>query len=457
MSHRKDNIYIFMSSIKDIMKGEFRYIINEWLRRELPQTVEREAEIDIKAQKIIAIAGVRRAGKTYLLFDIMKRLIKDGTPRKNLLYINFDDDRLQGISPPDLDEMLNMYIETADPGKDAPIFIFLDEIQNVMGWELWVRRMHDAQKYRLFITGSSSKLLSKEIATALVGRNITYVIYPFSFSEFLLSKGLKPAKEALYTGDINKINRLAKEYLVRGGFPEVALEGNEDTKQKILSSYYDAILYRDIVTRYRVKDANRLDMVFRYAVNTYASGFSTVKLNNYFKSQNIGISRQTINNFVKYGEQTFLFYQLPQFFKSFKRSNQSRKKMYLVDNGIIGLFTSNLEHGRLLENEVYIELLRARERNPSIEIRYATSDEGEVDFVISKKGVIVQAIQVTYELNIANRNRELNPLLSIKSKLKPKRCILITFDSVDRRLQIDRGIDVMTFVEWILQNRPGLE
>ncbi|MCL4389537.1 ATP-binding protein [Candidatus Marsarchaeota archaeon] len=437
------------------MREEFHYIINEWLRRELPETVEREVEIDIEAQKVIAIAGVRRAGKTYLLFDIMKRLIKEGVPRKNLLYINFDDDRLQDLGSSDLDEMLNIYIEIADPGKDTPIFIFLDEIQNVIGWELWVRRIYDTQKYRLFITGSSSKLLSKEIATALVGRNITYVIYPFSFSEFLLSKGFNLTKETLYTSDIAKINRLAKAYLIRGGFPEVVLEGNEDTKQKILSSYYDAILYRDIVTRYRVKDANRLDMVFRYAVNTYASGFSTVKLNNYFKSQNIGVSRQTINNFVKYGEQTFLFYQLLQFFKSFKRSNQSRKKLYVVDNGIISLFTSNLEYGRLLENEVYVELLRVRERDPSIEIRYVASDDGEVDFVVSKKGVIIQAIQVAYELNAANRARELNPLLSIKGKLKPKRCILITFNPVDKRMQIDKGIDTMTFVEWILHNRAS--
>ncbi len=432
------------------MKEEFRYIIGEWMGQRLPETIEREMELDLDAKKVIAIAGVRRSGKTYMLFETIKRLLKRGVPRENILYVNFDDDRLQGAGTKELGEMLDAYGEIAAPKDGAAVFLLLDEIQNVRGWELWIRRIYDTGRYRIFITGSSSKLLSREIATALVGRNITYVMYPFSLREFLLSKGIVAMKRELYSADMPRIERYAREYLIWGGFPEVAMAEKEETKQRILSSYYDAILYRDIMTRYKIKDANRLSMVFRYAISAYGSGFSTVKLYNYFKSQNISLSRQTINNFIKFGEQTFLFYQLMQFFKGFKRSNQSRKKLYVVDNGIAGLFASAPEYGRLLESAVYIELLRRKERDPSLEINYLNDKDGEVDFIVSRKGVILQAIQVTYELNASNREREIRPLIRAIEKCKPERSILISFNPPGKELTIEKGIDVVSFVRWAI-------
>ncbi len=437
------------------MKEEFRYVISEWLARKLPETVARDVKIDLNADKVIAIAGVRRAGKTYLLFDTIKKLAETGVPRENVLYINFDDDRLMNLASSDLDDILSAYHELSSPKKDVSIFLFLDEIQNVKNWELWIRRIYDSKKYRIFITGSSSKLLSREIATSLVGRNITYVLYPFSFREFLSAKGMKMRKDVLYGNERHKVNALAKEYMIDGGFPETAFEADSETKKKIISSYYDAILYRDIISRYRIEDANRLEMVFRYAINTYSSGFSTVKLYNYFKSQNLGISRQTINNFIKFGEQTFLFYQLLQFFKGFKRSNQSRKKLYVVDNAIISLLISNLEYGKLLENAVLIELLRRKEQNPSMGINYLNNKDGEVDFVISEGGSVTELIQVTYELNQKNIERELHPLLSAMKELRPKRSVVVTFNAIDKALAVDKSIEALTFVQWALGARNG--
>ncbi len=432
------------------MKEEFRYVISEWLARKLPETVARDVNIDLNADKIIAIAGVRRAGKTYLLFDTIKKLAGRDVPRENMLYINFDDDRLMGLASGDLDDILSAYYELAQPKKDSGIFLFLDGIQNVKNWELWVRRTYDSKKCRIFITGSSSKLLSREIATSLVGRNITYVLYPFSFREFLSAKGVRLGKDILHSDDRHRVNALAKEYMTNGGFPETTFETDNETKKRTISSYYDAILYRDIIRRYRVEDANRLEMVFRYAINTYSSGFSTVKLYNYFKSQNLVISRQTISNFIKFGEQTFLFYQLFQFFKGFKRSNQSRKKLYVVDNAIITLLISSPEYGKLLENTVLIELLRRKERNPSIELNYLNNKEGEVDFVVSEGGSIKELIQVTYELNQKNMERELRPLLSAMKELKPERCMLITFNAIGRETVVEKDVEALTFVQWAL-------
>jgi len=432
----------------DIMKEEFRYLISEWLSKKLPRTIERELKINTAAEKVIAIAGVRRCGKTYLIFDIINKLMESGVPKENMLYINFDDDRFQGATTKDLDDMVDVYHEVASPKNSTGIFIFLDEIQNVKNWELWVRRTYDSRKYRIFITGSSSKLLSREIATSLAGRNITYVLYPFSFREFLISNSVK--LQAPRSAIDPMIYKYAREYLIDGGFPETALEKDDDTKKRILDSYYNAILYRDVVTRYKVRDANALEMVFRYAINTYSSGFSMVKLHNYFKSQGVDMSRQTINNFIKFGEQTFLFYRLPQFFKGFKRTNQSRKKLYVVDNGIVSLYMTKPEYGRLLENSVYIELLRYKERNPTVEISYLKNAYGEVDFVVSKGGSVLQIIQVTYELGMKNWSRELKPLLEAKRELKPKKTILITFDKVRKEMAVGDGVITMPFTEWCL-------
>ena len=191
-------------------------------------------------------------------------------------------------------------------------------------------------------------------------------------------------------------------------------------------------------------------MIFKYAINTYASGFSTVKLHNYFKSQNVKLSRQTINNFIKFGEETFLLYRLPQFFKGFKRSNQSRKKLYVVDNSLIGLFITEPQNGRLLENEVYLELLRFKERDPSVQIRYLNGKEGEIDFLVSRGDSLIYAIQVSYELTPSNMEREIGPLLKARDKLKSKRNIMITFNRPERDIQVGKGIEIMTFAEWAL-------
>jgi predicted AAA+ superfamily ATPase len=336
--------------------------------------------------------GAKDSGSQLIEYDEAR------VPGVNVLYINFDDYRLMNLASGDLDDILSAYHELASPKKDVSVFLFLDEIQNVKNWELWIRRTYDSKKYRIFITCSSSKLLSREIATSLVGRNIIYVLYPFSFREFLTAKSVKHGKYALYEEERHKVNALAKEYITNGGFPETAFEADNETKKKMISAYYDAILYRDIISRYIIENANQLEMVFKYAINTHSSSFSTVKLHNYFKSQNLGVSRQTINNFVRFGEQTFLFYQVLQFFNGFKRSNQSRKKLYVVDNGIISLLISNLKYGKLLENVVLIELLRRKEK-PSIEINYLDNKDWEVDFVVSEGGSVAELIQVTYELD----------------------------------------------------------
>ena len=291
------------------MREEFRYIISEWLSRDLPETVERGVKIDLSADKIIVIAGVRRAGKTYLLFDIIKKLVAARTPRKNILYINFDDDRLINLTSSDLNDMLSVYLELSEPEKNNDIFLFLDEIQNVKNWELWVRRIYDSKKYRIFITGSSSKLLSREIATTLVGRNITYTLYPFSFKEFLIARGIKTGKRLLYGEERHRINALANAYLINGGFPEIAFEKEKETRQRIISAYYDAILYRDIISRYRIEDASgnlASELKWLYLMRRLGASFSILLAINL--SGVVAVDRDPIFILLLYGFVTQLIF-----------------------------------------------------------------------------------------------------------------------------------------------------
>ena len=216
----------------------------------------------------------------------------------------------------------------------------------------------------------------------------------------------------------------------------------------MLSAYYDAIAYRDVIERYKVRDANTLSLTFRYAMGTYAKSFSATKTYNYFKSTGTRISKKTINSFINYGEAVFLLYPLYRFSKSFKKARQSRKKVYIADTGLLRLFENAEDWGRLLENMVYIELLRKKEKDPLLEINYFENDYGEVDFVVSKYKKVVELIQVAYELNPSNEERELEPLAYAFSELGAKDAKVITFDTDSERKVGNRVVKILPFAIW---------
>lgn len=175
---------------------DFRYVLELWKDLKIPPTVPRETDIDVNADKIITIAGVRRSGKTILMFQCIEQLLTSGIKKSNIIYVNFENERLIGTKATDLDNLLIAHGMAFTP-EEGLIYLFLDEIQNVENWNKWVRKIYDLHKYRIVITGSSSELFSIEIATALAGRNLSYTVYPFSFREFAKAKGLSEEKESL--------------------------------------------------------------------------------------------------------------------------------------------------------------------------------------------------------------------------------------------------------------------
>ena len=442
-----------MFPIENMKKEIFKKLLVEWSERKLPEMIRRELKLDVNGKKIVVVTGVRRAGKTYLLFSTINDLVASGhVDKKSIIYINFEDERLGSISANDLEDLTAAYYELYGTNK-GKLWLFVDEIQNVDGWEKWIRRIYDSGKYNVFVTGSNSKFLSADIATSLSGRNITYVVYPFSFGEFISAKGLSLDKMTVYSEQrLAEIHRVLEEYLIYGGFPEVSDEEDKNKKLKILSEYYNAIFFKDIIKRFKIRDTDLLDKTIRYALGSLSQQFSVTKINNFFRTIGINSSKKTINNFIKYAQDVFLIYQLFPYSRSIKKRLQSHKKLYIVDMGMATLFNSDIQRGRLLENLVYIELLRKKEMNATVNIGFWKNLRGEeVDFIVTRGEKVENLIQCVYDVSDgATKEREVRALIDAIDFYQLDRGYIITYDYEDEENIKGKKIKFIPLWKWLL-------
>lgn len=419
---------------------DFKYALTILHSHSLEGFIKRDIKIDLNSNKIISIVGARRTGKTYVMFQCIKTLKEDGVMIDNILYINFENERLIGLNAKDLDLLLVAHKELFSP--DGKIYIFLDEIQVVENWDKWVRKIYDTGKYYIILTGSSSELLSSEIATSLAGRNLTYTVFPFSFSEYISAKGLKVNRLQKYSTDRGTILKATNDFLEYGSFPEISVLGDNTRKLEILSSYFDAIFFKDIVRRYRIREINELRIFLRILCSNYALYFSSVRVLNTFKSMGWNINRVTILNFLEYSSNVFLMQKLEQYEKSTTKRLPFHRKVYVIDTGISRLF-SDINKGRALENAVYLELLRKRNGD----ISYLKLRSGkEIDFIVGEK--TKEIIQVCYDVSDPDtRSREVSALLEGARNLDLKSGKIITYDFEDEEI-ID-GIKIQYIPFWI--------
>lgn len=421
---------------------DFKYAITLWNGLEIPDLIERDVKIDLDSNKVIAIAGVRRSGKTHVMFQCINSLLRRGLRRDNIFYVDFENERLVGVRATDLDNLLVAHRELFN--SEGTVYVFLDEIQNVENWDKWVRKVYDTGKYRLIITGSSSELLSSEIATSLAGRNLTYVVYPFSFEEYVSARKIKISKLQKYSVDKGIILKVINDFLEFGSFPEIALTSDTSRRLEILSSYFDAIFFRDIVRRYNVREMGELNVFLKIISSNYSSYFSSVKSLNYFGSLGMKISRMTILNFLEYAKSVFLIGLLEQYEKSVRKHVSRQSKSYIIDIGVSRLF-SDIDKGRALENAVYLELLR--KKGPADSINYLKLKSGkEVDFIFG--GRTKELIQVCYDVsNQSTRSRETGAIVEAAVKLGLKKGIIITYD-YEGKEAVD-GISIQYIPFWI--------
>jgi uncharacterized protein len=433
-----------------MLKENLKKIIKEFHENPLPEIIERDTLFDFAilntpVKKVITIIGPRRAGKTYFLFQVMKKLLNKKFQVNDILYINFEDERILPINGSELQNILDAYFELYEK-KTRPV-IFFDEIQNIRDWERFVRRLND-NGYAIFITGSNSHMLSRDIATALRGRTLTYEIFPFSFKEFLKLNGIKLNRTTLYGQKRHRIKALYEDYIFSGGYPEITLIQDKTVKARILQEYFNTIFYKDLVERYHIKNTELLKQWLNTLLLNISSQVSFSKVENDFKSRGMKLSRATLSAYARYVEDAFFGFFVEMYSESVRKRQINPKKFYLIDPGIHNYLTFKFseQKGRLLENIVFLEL-----RRQGIPIFYYKSKRGyEVDFLIEDNGQ-KQLIQVCHDLTaIDTFSREKRALLAGMKALNIDKGTIIN-DSQKKEESIGNfRLNILPIWEWLL-------
>jgi uncharacterized protein len=393
-----------------------------------------------KLKEVSVVTGVRRAGKSTILLQVLEKLIDDGVPRVNILYVNFEEPTfIPYLTVEFLLRIHDLYLERFNP--QGRTYVVLDEVQLVPGWERFVRGLYDREKdIKFYITGSSSKLLSRDYGTSLTGRIISSEVFPLSFQEFLAFRNREDLIDKSEGKGSPALRNLFNQYIRYGGFPQVVLTKEEKDKMQILKDYYTAVIEKDIIQRYQVRDIMKLKefCLNLYAnVATYFSGYQAEKRQK--------ISQPTANKFLEYAREVFLVQTTDYFSYSFTEQKANPYKVYAIDPGLYNAvsfrFSENI--GRLFENVVYLELRRKRE-----EVFYWKGKK-EVDFLIRKGAGIDRLINVCWDLNQDNEERELSGLAEAMEKFNVSEAEIVVGGYDDQATTKGKNIIVSNFFNWL--------
>ncbi|HNQ51074.1 MAG TPA: ATP-binding protein [Candidatus Omnitrophota bacterium] len=425
-------------------KNELLKILQDWnFWENTPQTGVLRPEYTSRIRsslnegQVVVITGPRRSGKSYLMRQTVKELIDAGMKRKDVLFINFEDPRFVRLDTQLLDDIFTAYREFIAP-EGAPM-VFLDEVQEVDGWERWVRSFHELRKGKICVSGSNAKLLSRELGTVLTGRHLDVSVSPLSWDEFRSFKD----KNA-------PVAPLLAEYLESGGFPEVVLSGR---KQELLLAYFEDILTKDLIRRFRVRKAEQMKSLAKY----YFSNISSLSTFNSLE-KSLGINAATIEKFSGYFEDAYLLSFVKRFSWKVREQEKSPRKVYSVDTGLANAvgFRFSQNSGALAENLVFSQLRRRQAADPSLEIYYwKDAQHRETDFVVKQGKSAIAAIQVCWDIRDERvRQRELKSLRLAMDDLGLKEGLVITDDQEEKPAnegKTIRFISLMSFLSGSLQ------
>ncbi|MFH1439489.1 MAG: ATP-binding protein [Candidatus Woesearchaeota archaeon] len=409
----------------------------------------------LKTDEIVVVTGIRRSGKSTILYQLIKYLISEKDVNKlNTLYINFEDDSFYPyLDIKLLNQILEAYKKIINPkGK---IYIIFDEIQKIEGWEHFVRSLYDRKEnIKIFVTGSSATLLSSEFSTLLTGRHLTVHVYPLNFSEYLLFKGMKinlntknnkigNSKIGLIRNK-NKLIELSRQFLKEGGFPKVILTKNELIKNELLTSYFNDIIVKDIVHRYKIRDLPKIkNLALFYAAN-FCEPISFNSIKNMLNENSV----ETIERYSAFLESSYLIFFNRMFAYSLKKQMANERKVYFIDNGMRNAVAFQFKDmfGNLLENAVYLELLNNNEGDV-----FYHKDEKEVDFIIKKGLKINVLINACWDISKKeNEEREIQSLLNAMEIYKQKKGYIITINQ-EKKIRIkEKIIEIIPFYKFCL-------
>ena len=377
---------------------------------------EKFKEIQLKKSFTLVISGIRRCGKSTLLSQVLKKQSK-------FYYLNLEDPRLDGFELSDFNRTDELFKEL----YGANGVYFFDEIQNIPKWEKFIRYLTD-NNAEVMITGSNASLLSRELGTKLTGRHLRIELFPFSYREFLNLLKLKPSKKSY------------NKFLFDGGFPEFL----KDKDPAILNELLNDVIMRDIAVKFGIKNTQILKKTAIYLISHVGKEFSYNSLKKMFGIKSV----QTIIDYISYFEDAYILFTVPRFSYSYKKQQVNPKKVYSIDNGFshTNSVSFSKDKGRMLENSVFLELKRRHD-----EIFYF-QEEHECDFIIKENEKINKLIQVCYDFNSFNKERELDGIKEAMTKFKIKEGIILTYDQEDL-IDVKQGIVKMLPVwKWILQN-----
>ncbi len=378
--------------------------------------------------------GIRRTGKSYLMYQQIKQLESKGVPLSQIVYVNFEDERLLEIKVTDLNTILEIGLEMSSSANKP--YLFLDEIQNINGWEKFVRRIAD-MKYRINITGSNSKMLSSEIASTLGGRFIIMNVYPYSFTEYLTANHReKNYLDVISTQDRADVLSLYNEYVTFGAFPELVDIKN---KRAFLSSIYQTIYLGDIITRNKISNDFAIKLILKKIAESVTKPLSFSRLTNILKSTGMAIGKQTVINYVGYMTDSYLLFTLQNYAAKLV-DKETSPKYYFMDTGLLGLMLLDSKSTQL-ENLVAIELIRRY----GVENVFFFENNVEIDFYIPSERL---AIQVSLQVldDIDTKERETRAFAKLNNFIPDSKCILIT-NSEETNLEYD-GIDIEVIPIW---------
>ena len=404
---------------------------NEFKKDVIQRDFLEKLENKKKSDFIVIISGVRRCGKSTLLNEFRKN------QKHNKYYLNFDDERLNDFKVKDFDKLYKVFTELYGDEKT----FYFDEIQNIFGFEKFLRRLYE--KNKIYITGSNSNLLSKELGTHLTGRYVQIELFPFSFSEFLKFKKIKVEKNDFYKRvEISKIKNLFREYLKYGGFYQFL-----NTKDKDFFKYlYDSILYKDVIVRYKLQNEKNIKDVLYYLISNVGKEFSYNSLKNI---TNI-LNSTTIKEYINYLEEVYLIFTINKFDYSLKKQLVNPKKVYSIDIGLSNSisFKFSEDFGRQLENIVFLHY----KRKSIYEIFYHKK-KFECNFLLKEKDKIVKAVQVTKTINYENEKREVMGLVESVKEYSLKEGLILTYEDEERDFVKDKiKIKVRQIWKYLLEN-----
>ena len=416
----------------------------------IPEDVRpRDVDYLEKRNSATVVTGMRRTGKTYATYQRMRALVDSGIPLERIVHVNFDDDRLKGLKLEHLRLVGDVHAEMFPDAAKERCWYFLDELQDIKGWELYARRLLDSHKVQLCLTGTSSKMLSGEIATQMRGRSIDVEVFPLSFAEFIRFNSLaKTVPSAPYSARAaGALRHAMKRYLDEGGFPDV--QGDDyRIRVRTLQGYVDAVLYRDVIERHEVPSVQALRYTLEYIKSNFAHKISTRAISGTLKALGISDNREYISDYLDWLEQAYLIYRVPVRTDSLSVRRMNPDKFYLVDTGLARAVTpkSDESRGWLLENLVFLSLRRGDNK-----IEYFNTKKGEeIDFLVTDNVTKKQRlVQVAWEMSSPDTEaRELSAIKAARSEIKVDDCTVVTWD--DER-EAD-GVKVVPAWKWCLES-----